>query len=86
MEIGSLMFGRIDPETNKFIPAPYEFVRLAVPRRVYTESHLAYVVDTLARILKKKDMETGYELVYESKFLRHFTARLKPVARVDKGV
>ncbi len=84
VEIGSLMFGAVDPETGKFIPAPYEFVRLAVPRRVYTESHLSYVVDILRKIQDKKDLTTGYKLIYESKYLRHFTARLAPMAPAEQ--
>jgi tryptophanase len=86
VEIGSLMFGAVNPETGKFVPAPYELVRLAVPRRVYTESHLAYVVEALRQIQKKKDLTTGYKLIYESKYLRHFTARLAPVTPTEHDV
>lgn len=86
VEIGSLMFGVVDPETGKFVPAPYELVRLAVPRRVYTESHLAYVVEVLRQIQTKKDVTTGYKLIYESKYLRHFTARLSPVTPTEHDV
>ncbi len=84
VEIGSLMFGHADAETGEFVPAPYELVRLAIPRRVYTESHLAYVVETLDHIRRHKETACGYELVYESKYLRHFTARLAPVAPVNE--
>jgi len=86
VEIGSLMFGHVDPNTRKFVPAPYELVRLAVPRRVYTESHLGYVADTLGRILEKKESVRGYELVYESQYLRHFTARLAPIEPVQEDI
>jgi len=68
------------------VPAPYELVRLAVPRRVYTESHLAYVADVLGQIKKTRRLETGYKLIHESKYLRHFTARLAPVAGVEGNV
>jgi tryptophanase len=84
VEIGSLMFGSVEPETGKFVPAPYELVRLAVPRRVYPESHLAYVVDILRKIRNEKDLATGYKLIYESKYLRHFTARLAPMAPAEQ--
>jgi len=61
-------------------------VRLAVPRRVYTESHLSYVVDILAKIRGAKDLHTGYKLVHQSKYLRHFTARLAPVVSAEQEV
>ena len=86
VEIGSLMFGHRDAMTGEFVPAPYELVRLAVPRRVYTESHLAYVADVLGQIKKTRRLETGYKLIHESKYLRHFTARLAPVAGVEGNV
>jgi tryptophanase len=79
VEIGSLMFGAIDRDTGKFIPAPCELVRLAVPRRVYTQSHLGYVVDILKKIKETSRHTTGFKLTYQSEFLRHFTARLAPI-------
>ncbi len=85
VEIGSLMFGSIDPKTGSFRPAPYELVRLAIPRRVYTESHLRYVVNVLGTIRQHPERNTGYELIYQSKYLRHFTARLAPVAPAEQG-
>jgi len=86
VEIGSLMFGHVDPNTQKFVPASHELVRLAVPRRVYTESHLGFVADTLGRILEKKNSVHGYKLVYESQYLRHFTARLAPIEPVQEDI
>ncbi len=80
VEIGSLMFGSVDPDTGAFVPAPYELVRLAIPRRVYTESHLAYVAEVLGTIQQKGDLTAGYKLTYQSKYLRHFTARLEPLS------
>lgn len=78
VEIGSLMFGKRD-ENGKFIPSSMELVRLAVPRRVYTESHLRYVSEIAQEIIKNKHKYRGYEIEYEPPFLRHFTVRLKPV-------
>jgi tryptophanase len=73
VEIGGLMFGGGGswPEL--------ELVRLAVPRRVYTKSHLDYVVDVCRRIHKRRDELMGLRLVYEAPALRHFTARLEPL-------
>lgn len=79
VEIGSVMFGKKDKETGKFIPAMMELVRLALPRRVYTRSHLDYIVEAMENIYQRKDKIKGYEITYETPFLRHFTARFKPV-------
>lgn len=72
-EIGSVMFGKNDKH-GKLIPAPMELVRLAIPRRVYTQSHIDYVIETFAEILKEKDKPTGVKITYQPEFLRHFTA------------
>lgn len=72
-EIGSVMFGKKDSD-GQLIPAPMELVRLAIPRRVYTQSHIDYVIETFAEILKEKDHSKGVEIIYEPEFLRHFTA------------
>jgi len=54
-------------------------VRLAIPRRVYTQSHIDYVVETFGELVKHRDKKTGYKITYEPPFLRHFTARFKAV-------
>ncbi len=77
-EIGSVMFGRNDKAGN-FIPAPMELVRLAIPRRVYTQSHIDYVLETFRELLGEKEKARGFKIVYEPPFLRHFTARFEPV-------
>lgn len=77
VEIGSVMFGKYDDE-GKLIPAPMELVRLAIPRRVYTQSHIDYVIETFAQIIEERDRSTGYKIVKEPKFLRHFTAHFEP--------
>ncbi|MBI2279553.1 MAG: tryptophanase [Bacteroidetes bacterium] len=76
VEIGSVMFGKYD-ETGKLIPAPMELVRLAIPRRVYTQSHIEYVIETFDEILKEKNHVKGYKITKEPKFLRHFTAHFE---------
>lgn len=77
-EIGSLMFGKTD-ENGNMIPADMELVRLAIPRRVYTQSHNDYIVEVLNEIKSKKDKIKGIKIVEEPKFLRHFTGKFAPV-------
>ena len=77
VEIGSLMFGSVDEQTGKFIPASRELVRMAIPRRVYTNSHLDYIASTASRIVGRKNGIKGYDIARESEFLRHFTCDLK---------
>jgi tyrosine phenol-lyase len=70
VEIGTLMFAR---------HATMELVRLAIPRRVYTQSHIDYVVEAVLGVWKKREQIHGLRLTYEAPFLRHFTARLEPL-------
>jgi tyrosine phenol-lyase len=70
VEIGGLMFGAA---------AKMDLVRLAIPRRVYTQSHIDYVVEVILEVWKKREDIRGLKLVYEAPFLRHFTARLEPI-------
>lgn len=76
VEIGSLMFGKKDTN-GKFVPSPMELVRLAVPRRVYTESHLRYVSEVAGEIVKNRERYKGFKIVYEPPYLRHFTVKLE---------
>jgi tyrosine phenol-lyase len=69
VEIGTLMFGE---------HATMDLVRLAIPRRVYTQSHIEYVVEVILEVWRGREKIPGYEIVHEAPFLRHFTARLKP--------
>ncbi|PWG79889.1 tryptophanase [Pararcticibacter amylolyticus] len=78
VEIGSVMFGKYDSEGNP-IPAPMELVRLAIPRRVYTQSHMDYVTEVIVDVFKKRHAVSGYKIAYEAPFLRHFTARFEPL-------
>lgn len=76
-EIGTLMFGKRSPE-GKFLAAPMELVRLAVPRRVYTQSHIDYVIEAFSHIAKNKKSIRGLKVVHAPPVLAHFTAKLKP--------
>ncbi len=80
VEIGSLMFGKYD-EAGKLIPAQLELVRLAIPRRVYTQSHIDYVAEVIIEVFEKRDQISGLKIMEETPLLRHFTAKLKPVKK-----
>jgi tryptophanase len=75
VEVGSLMFGKYN-EQGQLIPAQNELVRLAIPRRVYTQSHIDYVLEVFDEILALQNQKRGYKIIYEPPFLRHFTALL----------
>ncbi|MCC6811313.1 MAG: tryptophanase [Deltaproteobacteria bacterium] len=77
-EIGSVMFGKKDA-TGAFVPAPMELVRLAFPRRVYTQSHFDYVLEGLTELVRDKQQMRGLRIVHEPPFLRHFTCRFAPL-------
>jgi tryptophanase len=78
-EIGSIMFGRHDPHTGEFQPALLELVRLAIPRRVYTQSHMDYVVECVGEVFAQRDKIGGMRIVWEPPILRHFTAQFEPL-------
>jgi tryptophanase len=78
VETGSVMFGKYDKEGN-LVPAPMELVRLAIPRRVYTQSHIDYVIEVFDELIKSRQQATGYRITYEPRFLRHFTAQFERV-------
>ena len=77
VEIGSVMFARQDAQSGEEIPAPMELVRLALPRRVYTQSHIDFVVEALLELNEKKEKIRGVRIVEQAPFLRHFTARFE---------
>ncbi len=79
VEIGSLMFAHRDPDSGEWHYPEMELVRLAIPRRVYTASHLEYVANALKNIRDQRESFKGLRLVYEPPFLRHFTAILEEV-------
>lgn len=76
VEIGSVMFGKYD-ENGKLIPSPMELVRLAIPRRVYTQSHIEYVIEVFEKVLQNKPNVRGLKIVEEPQFLRHFTCKFQ---------
>lgn len=86
VEIGTLMFGGDDPETGKKMTAPRELVRMCLPRRVYTNSHIDYVGDVASKIVSRKNEIPGYRILRESKYLRHFTCELAACSATPEGV
>lgn len=79
VEIGSVMFAHPDPETKEMHYPKLELVRLAIPRRVYTQAHLDYVADVATRLAEKRNEIRGYRFTYAPELLRHFTAKFEPV-------
>jgi tyrosine phenol-lyase len=79
VEIGSVMFASVDPETGEEIPAPNELVRLAIPRRVYTQSHIDYVIESIIEVNERRESIRGLEIVESAPFLRHFSARFEQI-------
>lgn len=79
-EIGGLMFAYIDEKTGKTIYPELELVRLAIPRRVYTRSHLDFVVQTVKKVMDNRHTLKGLRITYQPKLLRHFTVELEEIS------
>lgn len=79
VEIGSVMFGKIDPDSGKTIHPPMQLVRLAVPRRVYTQSHIDYVIEAVREVFAKRKTIKGLRMIESPEVLRHFTAKFEEV-------
>ncbi len=77
VEIGTVMFGKRDPETGRMIHPELELVRLAVPRRVYTNMQITYVAESIVELYTRRNALAGLTLTYEAPVLRHFTARFR---------
>jgi tryptophanase len=78
-EIGSVMFAHPDPDTGQMVYPKLELLRLAIPRRTYTQSHMDYVADALIAIKSRAATIRGYKFTYAPELLRHFTARFEPL-------
>jgi tryptophanase len=77
------MFGKRD-EHGVEHAGPMDLLRLAIPRRVYTQSHIDYVVEVILEVWRRRETIRGLELIYQAPFLRHFTARLRPARSAAK--
>jgi tryptophanase len=83
VEIGTVMFG-VHPDGTE-TPAEMDLVRLAIPRRLYTQSHIDYVAEAMIAVAQRKESISGVRITYAPKFLRHFTARFEPLVGVASG-
>ena len=79
VEIGSVMFAKKDKKTGEIIFPNLELVRLAIPRRVYSVSHMHYVADAMSSLYKKREQIKGLKITHQAKHLRHFTVRLEEI-------
>lgn len=79
IELGTSTFGYIDPETGEDVPAKQELVRLAIPRRAYTDRHMDVVARAFESIANRREQMRGYKITYQAELLRHFTARYEPL-------
>src|SRR5262249_28267288 len=83
VEIGTVMFGKTDAATGRTLHPELEMVRLAIPRRVYTNMQIAYVAESIIDIHRRRESLRGLRMVYEAPMLRHFTARFEELARAS---
>ncbi len=79
MELGSVAFAHQDPVSGEMVYPAMELVRLAIPRRTYTQAHIDYVVRVFEQILTQRETLAGYGFTYAPDLLRHFTARFEPL-------
>ncbi len=79
VELGSVAFGYPDPDTGEWISPELDLVRLALPRRTYTQSHLDYVIEVLAGITKKAGELRGFRITYQPPLMRHFSCQFEPL-------
>ena len=80
VEIGTVMFGHTDPATGRQVAGEHDLVRLALPRRVYTQSHVDYVIEVVEAVARKRSSMRGYRIVSEPAALRHFSATFAPLS------
>jgi len=79
VELGSVMFGKID-QNGQETPAPLELVRLAIPRRVYTQSHFDYLIEVIDHVWQNRQAIGGHRITYQPNFLRHFTCHFEKIS------
>ena len=79
VEIGSVMFGKPDPQTGEESSAPNELLRLAIPRRVYTQSHVDFVVEAIIEVYRRREQIRGVRIARQPPALRHFSVAFEPL-------
>jgi tryptophanase len=82
VEVGTVMFGQTDPDTGEEVPAAMELVRLAMPRRVYTQSHVDFMVEAIQAVFNRRKDIGGFRFLHKASVLRHFTATFEPLYSV----
>ncbi len=82
-EIGSVMHAESNPEGDGDRPAAMELVRLAIPHRVYMQSHIDYVIEAILEVNRRRESISGYRIIHQPPFLRHFTAKFEPLPAVS---
>ena len=80
-EIGSVMHGETLTENGEEVPSRMELVRLAIPHRVYTQSHIDYVIEAILQVYERRELMSGYRITRQPKFLRHFSACFEPLGK-----
>jgi tryptophanase len=75
----------VDPDTGEEIPGAMELVRLAMPRRVYTQSHVDFMVEAIVAVFQRREGIGGFRFSYQAPALRHFTAEFEPLYQVGGG-
>jgi tyrosine phenol-lyase len=85
VEVGTVMFGTRDADTGAESTAKMELVRLAIPRRVYTQSHVDYLVEAILHVYERREAIGGFKFSYQAPVLRHFTAEFEPLYTVGGG-
>jgi tryptophanase len=78
VELGSVMFGHVDDDGSEQ-PSPLELVRLAFPRRVYTQSHFDYIIEVLDQVWREREKISGHRITFQPELLRHFTCHFEPI-------
>jgi tyrosine phenol-lyase len=84
-EIGSVMLAHRNDDGAEEKPAAMELVRLAIPHRVYTQSHIDYVIEAILQVHERRESIGGYRIVHQPPFLRHFSARFEPYSATDSA-
>ena len=85
VEIGGVMFGRRDPKSGQEIPPELELVRLTIPRRAYSNSHLDYVAQVVVECFLNREKIRGVRIVQQAPYLRHFTAEFEPLGATPQA-
>ncbi len=79
VELGTVAFAYTDPDSGEEVLPELDLVRMAIPRRVYTQSHMDYVIGVMEEIANNAQTLKGYQITYQAPLMRHFTAEFEPI-------